>query len=180
MPAGPAREPPRDRIPRGAVANAGFQRGPSPIDQIVAYMLLDRCPATSSYRGAPRPLRLSAKLDRGAGYLLFVQRAVAGQPLDDSAVVIAAGKAHLRVDAGRILRQGMLHPTLALHELFPVQHCQIAETKNAMLHRQFVSRLVRAGSGERGAGSRESDSKLQAPSSKLLRHAAEVVDEAQS
>ena len=81
-------------------------------------------------------------LDRRAGYLLFVQWAAAGKPLDDPAVVIAAGKAHSLVDAGRILPQDMLHHTLSLHEFFPVQHRQIAETKNAMLHREFVSRLL--------------------------------------
>ena len=81
-------------------------------------------------------------LDRRAGYLLFVQWAAAGEPLDDPAIVIAAGKAHSLVDAGRILAQDMLYHTLSLHEFLPVQHRQIAETKNAMLHRDFVSRLL--------------------------------------
>ena len=81
-------------------------------------------------------------LDRGASYLLFVQWAAAGKPLDDPAVVIAAGKAHSLVNAGRILAQDMLYHTLALHEFLPVQHGQIAQTKNAMLHRDFVSRLL--------------------------------------
>ena len=81
-------------------------------------------------------------LDRRTGDLLFVQCAAAGKPLDDQAVVIAAGKAHPLVDAGRILPQDMLHRTFALHEFFPVQHCQLAQTENAMLHREFVSRLL--------------------------------------
>ena len=89
-------------------------------------------------------------LDRRAGNLLFVQGATAGKPLDNAAVVVAAGKAHPRVDAGRILAQDMLHGTLALHEFFPVQHRQIAQAKNAMLHREFVGRPVRAGSLEPG------------------------------
>ena len=81
-------------------------------------------------------------LDRRAGHLLFVQWAAAGKPLDDPAVVIAAGKVHPLVDAGRILPQDMLHSTLALYEFFPIQHGQIAQTKNGMLHREFVSRLL--------------------------------------
>ena len=63
-------------------------------------------------------------LDRRASYLLFVQRAAAGEPLNDQAVLIAAGKAHPWVDASRILPQDMLHRAFALDEFLPVQHRQ--------------------------------------------------------
>ncbi len=81
-------------------------------------------------------------VDRRAGYLLFVQGAAAGKPLDDPTVVLATGKAHPWVNAGRILPQDALHRTLALHEFLPVQHRQIAQTKNGMFHREFVSRRL--------------------------------------
>ena len=136
-------------MPRGAVTDAGFQRGTPPIDQVVAHVLFHRRPATGlAADGAPQPTwsvcgrGFRRMLDRRAGHLLFVQGAATGKPLDDAAVMVAAGKAHPWVDAGRILPQDVLHRTLALHEFFPVQHGQIAETKNAMLHREFVSRLL--------------------------------------
>ena len=114
-------------------------------------------------------------LDRGASYLLFVQWAAAGKPLDDPAVVIAAGKAHSLVNAGRILAQDMLYHTLALHEFLPVQHGQIAQTKNAMLHRDFVSRLL--------PGIVRNHRVVQLPVAlrwtNTDRHAAEKFDEAQ-
>ena len=109
-------------------------------------MLLDRRPATGLHgaRSHGRRGRLPRMLNHRAGYLLFVQWAAAGKLLDDPAVVIAAGKAHSFVDAGRILPQDMLYRTLALHEFLPVQYRQIAQTKNAVLHREFVSRLLPA------------------------------------
>ncbi len=114
-------------------------------------------------------------LDRRASHLLFVQRAAAGEPLDDQAVAIATGKAHPRVDAGRVLPQDMLHRAFALDELFPVQHCQLAQTKNAMLHREFVGRLLPDVARDRRTGQLP----IALRRSNADRHTTEVFDKAQ-
>ncbi len=198
---GLSREPPQGRKPRGAVTDTGFQCGPPSIDQIVADVafhvrpaVCPRSPRRLGCCGRRATVREAHMFDRRAGHLLFVQWAATGNLLHDPAIVIAAGKAHPCVDAGRVLPQDMLDHALALHEFLPVQHGQLAETENALLYREFVGRLVWAGSGERagypgtgwgseggerGAGSWQSDSLLPAPSSLLLRQAAEVVDQAQ-
>ena len=114
-------------------------------------------------------------LDRRTGDLHFVQCTAAGKPLDDQAVVIPAGKAHPLVDAGRILPQDMLHGTFPLHEFFPVQHCQLAQTKNAVLHREFVSRRLPDVVRDR----RKGQLPIALRWSNTNRHAAEVFDQAQ-
>ncbi len=119
--------------PRPAHAGLLFQRGLAATDQVEAHVAVAQIVAAG--------VRLR-QLQRLRGHFQLRVVGALGDVFDDVAVLVAGGKFHLAVHAGRVLAQGLVNHAQGLDELLPVHGAEVAQAADAVGDRHLVGSLL--------------------------------------